>query len=315
MSQASPRLKKQPTYKSFAFQKSLRKKSLKLKTSGQLLLESWVFLKTHWLIFAKWIVLVFVIGFILFWHSGLSSNLQEKQETWREISHGWVAEIEITWRLLPELVSDFLEQLSQNLGWFIVLMLVSSLALFWLMRQLKAGVQNFKIRDSFYFGSAQIISFCLVGLALFLQFLPSLIVLDAVNGLREGGVLLSNLEQLGALAVVVFVFGFSFYWVLGGVFSLIIVSLSGVRPLQAWQTSLDLTRRSRQALIPRVLFLIVLSLLALILLNLPFLWLIPQWADYFFYFNNILIFIFAHIYSFLLYEDLLLNQDKIKVDD
>ena len=107
--------------------------------------------------------------------------------------------------------------------------LFASLSVLWLIRNLskQAGKGKIRVREAVYFGPAQLVPFITLGLLLLLQLLPSLIVADFGAQLRENGVLGTNLEQAAGVAVILSFLALSFYWLAGGIFSLIIISLPG----------------------------------------------------------------------------------------
>ena len=304
------RLKKQAIYKSFAWQKTLPPRKTNLKSSWSLLLASWHFLKANWQPFSYLALVILAIGLSLLW--GILPDLEQEQDLLRtRWGTDWRAEIAIALTLLPEVIGHLIQLVTQSLGEFTILGLCGSLALWWLIRQLQSSKTPTKlqIRDAFYFGPAQLIPFGLLCSLLFLQLLPALIVSNFATELRTNEVLQTNLEQAGAVGIILIAFGLSFYWLAGGLFSLIIVSLPRTRPLQAWQTSLSLVQRRRWPIISHLLVLGVVLILLNCLLVLPFVWLWPQGAHYIFYFLTIYLVILGHIYWFLLYQQLLAFKD------
>ncbi len=302
------RLKKEKTYRSFVLQKPLPAKKTDLKSPLKLLAESLNFFRRHWPAFGRLVLVFLVIAFVLFLSDGQNLDLKQiKKELSAQHGDGFRAEVSTALSLLPELINVFSQRLTQSFGWFTGLNLFISLSAWWLIRNLQSLKRRakIKVRDAVYFGPAQIAPFTLLVVLLVFQLLPALVVADFSAQLRDGGVLQTNLEQAAGVLIVLVFFFLSFYWVVGGVFSLIIVSLPGTRPLDAWQTSLNLTHRRRGAVLGRLLFMLLTLIFGVCLLILPFLWLIPQWAEYLFYLIGLISFIIGHIYCFLLYQDLL----------
>lgn len=302
------RTKKEEVYRSFTLQKPLKPKRAELKSPLGLLLDSLVFLRRFWSHFAILALVFFAFAGVLF--LGFSGSFELKAasaEFQSRHGDGWGGQILTILSLLPELVEALGQKLVDSFGWFVTLNLFLSLSLWWLIRNLrvrKAGVKV-RVREAIYFGPAQIVPFALLAFLIFLQFLPALVLADFASSLRGSSILQTNLEQAGGLFVVLTVFALSFYWTLGGVFALIIVSLPGSKPLDAWQTSLRITHRQRRPVFRRLAFVGAGYLLAVCLACLPFLWLVPRWAEYPFYLAGLFSFIIVHIYCFLMYQDML----------
>ena len=309
------RRRKEATYRSFALQKPLPTAQYQLRSAWQLTVASWLFFKKFWYYFLLIGGIICLIALLTISSGTAEINLAQEQVGLRQqLGSGWQTEFNIVLNLLPKLFTNVSQQVGQSLFYLFGLSLIASLIGWWLLRRLKEPNRQtrLKVQDGFYFGSAQLIPYALLIGLLFLQLLPSLIVLDFANDLRLDGVLSTNLEQLGALVIVLTLFTLSGYWLVSGVFSLIIVSLPGTRPFAAWQTACDLTHRLRWGLIGRLLVLGILLVAAVCVILLPFLFWIPQFADLVFYFIFGLLFLLAHIYCFLLYEDLLNLKTKME---
>ena len=313
MRSKSKRQKKEEVYKSFVWQKSLSGRKTNLKSSFELARESLLFFRRHYKHFSLLAALFLGLAFVFFLSAESAIDLKQMQVDLRmRYGDNWSAEISNTLILLPELIDLLGWHLARSLGWFVILNLLISLTLWWLIRNLRDAKRRkaIHVRDALYFGPAQIIPFTILVVILFVQLLPALIIADFGAQLRINQVLQTNWEQLAVVLVIIAVFALSFYWIVGGAFSLIIASLPGVKPFSAWQTSLNLTHRQRWPIALRLFFLVLVSVFGICLLVLPFLWLLPQWADYLLYLIGLMALIISHIYCFLLYQDLL--ADKIE---
>ena len=311
------RRRKEATYRSFALQKPLPTAQYQLRSAWQLTVASWLFFKKFWYYFLLIGGIICLISLLTISSGTAEINLTQEQVGLRQqLGSGWQTEFNIVLNLLPKLFTNVSQQVGQSLFYLFGLSLIASLTTWWLLRQLKERSRQgrLQVQDGFYFGSAQLIPYALLIGLLFLQLLPALVVLDFANDLRLDGVLSTNLEQLGALVVVLSLFVLSGYWLVAGLFSLIIVSLPGTRPFAAWQTAGDLTHRLRWRLTARLLLLGLMTGSVLCILMLPFLYWLPQFADLSFYFVFSLLFMLAHVYCFLLYEDLLHLKTKTSDD-
>ncbi|MYB40459.1 hypothetical protein F4X86_04305 [Candidatus Saccharibacteria bacterium] len=302
------RQKKERVYRSFVWQKPLPAKKTSLQSPLKLWLESFKFCRRNLRPFAVLAVGFFIAALVLLFSGGGNESLIAiRDEFSQRYGAGFAGEVSTSLAMLSESVNALVNRLTQSFGWFVILNLFAGLSVLWLIRNLYRPDRGrkVKIREAVYFGPAQLVPFAALGLLLLLQLLPSLIVADFGAQLRENGVLQTNLEQAAAVAVILSFVALSFYWLAGGVFSLIIVSLPGAKPFDAWQTALHLVHRRRLPAAGRLFLFGAGATLAVCLLALPVGRLLPQWSEHFIYLASSCFFVVGHIYCFLLYQDLL----------
>ncbi|MCY4088727.1 MAG: hypothetical protein OXF49_01170 [Candidatus Saccharibacteria bacterium] len=275
--------------------------------------QSLAIFRQHWTKFLLLISIFLVIAIILGINANIGTELASRQVSLKQdFGDGFQAEVDITLFLFTEFLQNFFNHLTEHLFWFLGLLTIFSLSLLWLIRNLKSAPtpQLIKVKQAFYFGSAQIIPFTLLALLLILEFLPVLIVGQVATQLRDNGVLQDVWEIWGTLLVLGVITWFCLYWILGGLFSLIIVSLPSTMPWQAWQTSFYLTHRRKKDLVRHGLFIVLVLLVGLWLVSLPIIWLLPKYIVYVFSFSSLTAIALGHIYWFLLYRDLISIQQK-----
>ena len=305
---AKKRLKKEAVYRSFVWQKPLGSRPTHLRSPGRLLLDSWRIFRNNLLVFSLLGLVFICLAYILFLSASPIVDLSQLQDELQlRYGDGFSGGLSTALAMLPDLFTVVGQYMLDALVLFAGAHIVLSLALWWLIRRLvEPGAKaKIRIRDALYFGPAQFVPFTLLAVLLSFQLLPFLIAADFAAQLRDNGILQTNWEQAGALAVVFFIGGLCFYWLIGGLFSLIVGSLPGTRPFEALRSSWQLAHRRRMAIAGRLFFMISLAVLGICLLCLPFLALIPRWAEYFFYLIALDFFILGHIYFYLLYSDLL----------
>ena len=315
---AKKRLKKEAVYRSFAWQKSLGSRPGQLRSPGRLWLDSWRIFRSNLVVFSLLGLVFICLAYILFLSASPIVDLGQLQEELRQRYGGGLSGgLSIALAMLPDLFTVVGQYLLDALVLFAAAHLVLSLALWWMIRRLvDAGKKaKIRVRDALYFGPSQFVPFTLLAVLLSFQLLPFLIAADFAAQLRDNGTLQTNWEQAGALAVVFFIGGLCLYWLIGGLFSLIVGSLPGTRPFEALRASWQLTHRRRTAVIGRLFFMFALAVLGICLLSLPFLALIPRLAEYFFYLIALDFFILGHIYCYLLYSDLLKTQTAKEDED
>ena len=307
------RTKKISKYQSFRFQKRFKKDDLSFISIHQIFNLSYNFIVAHWFKFSLLILIFFVLSLIL--GLGLSQDIDLEtsfdQLGNEQINTGFSYELGKLFEQFNLLIQAFSSYINDYLMWFMAVSFVISLSTLWLIRALKNNdnPKRVSVLSAIYFGPAQIIPFSLLAILSFLQILPSLIVADVGAQLRNNGVLQSNLEQFGAVIVIVSIFGFSMYWLVASLFSLIIVSLPHTSPWQAWQSGFNLVARRRNYLILHLLFMALATLVFVMLTCLVALYLLEHWAIYVLLTVTLLGYVFNLVYIFFLYEALLQSKD------
>lgn len=308
-SSSSKRLKKARKHQSFVLEKPLKLNPSNDLSLNQVIRQSLKLIKLHKWKFLSLSLIFMALGIIISYGLHQSIDLDSKFTSLEgsNIKTGFAYEIAKVIEQLEILIQSLLSYMMVNWAWFLVLILLISLSSLHLTRNLSSikDSKKVKVLDAIYFGPAQIIPFILILFLLFLQFLPALIVFDFASQLRNDGVLDSNLDQLGAVVVVLIVTSFCLYWVMSGIFSLIIVSLNKTKPWQAWKLGFNLLQGRRSYLLKHVIFLIVAFFLFTSLICLPFIYLINVSTIYILISAIILALVVLHIYWFCLYEQLL----------
>jgi hypothetical protein len=185
-----------------------------------------------------------------------------------------------------------------------VLMVVTSLALIWTLRQVFAGHKT-RARDGFYRGMTPLVPFVLVGLVVLVQLLPLALGIGLYGSVIANGVAAVAAERFlwGLLAVALSLV--SLYWVASSIFALYIVTLPDMTPLKALRSARDLVRHRRLLVLRRVLFLPAALLVVMSLIIMPLIAIAPPLALWvFFLLSNASIGV-IHSYMYSLYRELL----------
>lgn len=301
----TPRIKKEATYQSFRLQKRLPRDKKAMVAASQLMFQSWAIFKKHWRSL-QMLVLIFTSALVfLFLPSAPSIDLVDSQALLaRRFGESFWGLVQQSLELISQAISNFLDQAILSLGLFVVLNLIFGLILWRVMRYLSEG-RSIKVLEALYFGPAQFIPYLFLFVLVFLHTLPALIVSDLATSLRDSGVLTSYFEQTATFFIIAAIFVATLYYLVGGLYSLVIVSLSGVKPLEAWQASWRLVHRRRLKVILYLSAAVLVCFVVACLLLLPLVWLLPQVAHYGAYVVYLQILVFLHIYVFLLYQNLL----------
>lgn len=159
-----------------------------------------------------------------------------------------------------------------------IIVIICSLAFIWLFRQTyetKPSTIKIKIKQPFYEGMSAIIPFIFLLLLVGLQLLPMIIGISVFSVVQAGGLAATTTETAlwGTFALLLGLT--SFYMISASIFSLIIVTLPDMTPMQAYKNAKKIVA-SRRWLIMRkflsfsiLLILILGGLLILIIMVLP----------------------------------------------
>ena len=219
-------------------------------------------------------------------------------------------------------VGNFSPQLGETQQIYAALLFTLTwLAGVWLMRAQVAGGKP-RLRDALYNSGAPIVSTAIVALLIVVQMLPMAIgVIGYTTALSA--------ELAGVLAMVVFLAAFllialSLYLVTSSFFALIVCTLPGMYPLEALRTAAQLVINRRLRILLRMVWLIVVVLLAWVLAMLPIIlfatWLQSTWPQiswvpivpFALSFTAAASTVFASSYTYMLYRKVVDNDSSAK---
>ncbi len=186
-----------------------------------------------------------------------------------------------------------------------VALLVTSLALIWLIRQVYADFSvKLRVRDGFYKGAYPIVTFTLVMLVVFLQMLPGVAGLFLYNLVTNS--IASTLIELviwGLLAILLVMW--SLYMLTSSLFALYIVCLPDMTPMMALRTARNLVRARRWTLIRKILALPLIITLLWAIIIVPIIAYLPAAAGITFSLLSMFSLVVVHTYMYSLYRELL----------
>lgn len=184
------------------------------------------------------------------------------------------------------------------------LVLITSLAVIWGVRQVTAG-EIPRLKDSFYKGMYPLIPFLLVLFVLALQFLPFLVGNLIFNTVIQNELAVTVVEKIAWLLLFVALALLSAYMVVSSLFALYIVTLPEMTPLMALRSARELVLHRRWSVGIRLIALpIVLTFLSA-LIFVPLLMFATPVAPVLFVALTGLSLVIVHIYVYLLYRALI----------
>jgi hypothetical protein len=185
-----------------------------------------------------------------------------------------------------------------------ILLVMTSLALIWALRQSMAGTKV-GLKESFYRGMSPLVPFLLVLLVIGLQLLP-LIGANFLYGIIFGTDLaVTVLEKVLWMILFFLLIVWSLYMVTSSIFSLYIVTLPDLTPMQALRSARELVRFRRLIVMRKVLFLPLLLLILGALVMIPVIILVPVIAEWLFLILTMFSLVIIHSYMYNLYRELL----------
>lgn len=153
----------------------------------------------------------------------------------------------------------------------------------WLLREIMAGRRP-KLRDGLYNAGAPVVATLLLFIVLIIQLLPVGIMALIYAGLSSVGLISGGLGSMLFYIVASLVVVMVLYWISGTLLALVVVTLPGVYPMQALRAAGDLVVGRRLRIVYRLLFMVLVILLAWAIVMLPLVtfdsWLSSVWPPF-----------------------------------
>lgn len=150
----------------------------------------------------------------------------------------------------------------------VILALLIWLTTVWLLRAILAGHKP-KLRDGLYNASAPFLSTFLVSVVLVVQLLPVALAAIAFAAATASGLLEGGVEAMVFWTAASLLIALSLYWISSTFIALVVVTLPGMYPMQALKTAGDLVIGRRMRVLLRLLWMILIILLAWVVVMVP----------------------------------------------
>lgn len=184
------------------------------------------------------------------------------------------------------------------------LVLITSLAVIWGVRQVTAGERP-RLRDSFYRGMYPLIPFLIIFFILALQLLPFVIGNVIFNTVIQNDFAVTVIEKFVWLLLFVALALLSAYMVVSSLFALYIVTLPEMTPLVALRSARELVLHRRWSVGIRLVALPIVLVFLGVLIFVPLLMFATPIAPILFIILTGLSLVIIHIYNYLLYRALI----------
>ena len=194
---------------------------------------------------------------------------------------------------------------SQTAGAYqLILVVITSLAIIWALRQVLSGVQ-LRVRDAYYRGMYPMIPFILVLLIIGLQLIPLLVGATLYGIVTTNGIAVYFVEKLVWALVFAVLALLTLYMLSSSLFALYIVTLPDMTPLKALRSAREVVRHRRWTVLRKIICLPIILLVIAALIMLPIIiWLTPL-AQWVFFILTMFAVAAIHAYMYTLYRELL----------
>ncbi len=301
----SPRKLKPPEYKSLRPSKRI-KHPVKLPSAWRVAKAA---AKTLWQHKGLFLGITLVYGLLnLVLVQGLASNtdVTSLKNTLNLVFTGHLGSLASSLAVFAVLVGSAGNGSSQTAGAYqLFLVLITSLAVIWALRQVLAGTKKIRIRDTYYRGTYPLVPFILVLLVVGLQLLPLVVGSALYNLVVANGIAIYFVEKFAWALLAGLLALLSLYLVSSSLFALYIVTLPDMTPMKALRSARQLVRNRRWVVVRKILFLPILLLVAAAMIMVPIIiWLtaLSQWV---FFLLTMLAVAATHSYMYGLYRELL----------
>ncbi|HSH17921.1 MAG TPA: hypothetical protein VK978_00910 [Candidatus Saccharimonadales bacterium] len=185
------------------------------------------------------------------------------------------------------------------------LLLITSLAIVWALRQVMSGKSQVRIRDSFYKGMYPLVPVILVFLVVLVHCLP-LIIGGSLYGLVvTNGIAVTALERGLWMLLLLAGLALTVYLLTASIFAGYIAALPDMTPRRALRSARELVRYRRLPVLRKLLFLPLALLLVSAIIMLPIIWFLTPLAPWVFFILSMVSIVIVHAYLYTLYRELL----------
>lgn len=298
-----------PAYRSFRISKRLRHKRPKVAGSFRLLKRSIATLFKRKRLFFSIVLVYLVLTIVLVKGFGLTSNISELRDTIDELLGGNFSKFLSGVTLFGVLLSNISATSGgQASSYQLILLVTVSLAFIWALRHTlspESKKQKLTVRDAFYDGEYPLVPFLLVLLVIGLQLLPTVVASFLYSITISGGLAVAMIEKVLWIIIISLLVLLSLYMVTSSIFALYIVTLPGVRPMQALRSARELVRYRRGSIMRKLLFLPVALLVISAIIVIPVILVSPVAAEWLFFVLSMIGLAVIHSYLYILYRELL----------
>jgi hypothetical protein len=294
-----------PQYKSFRLSKRIRTTKKPLPSAYKLLKQSLKHLKQHWRLFGGITLVYAVLTLVLVRGLASSSEAPFIRDTIQDLFPGRTGQVAAGVTVFGFLIGSASTAPTEITSFYqAILMLITSLALIWALRQSYAKTKV-SIRDAFYKGMYPLVPFLLVLLVVGLQLVPFAAGNSIFTIVLSTGIAATDIEK-----VIWGIFFFlltllSLYLIASSVFALYISTLPNMQPLMALRSARQLVLHRRWQVLRKLLFLPLVLLVLSAIIIIPVIFVSTLIAEWLFFVGTMAVLAIVHTYIYSLYRELL----------
>jgi hypothetical protein len=256
-------------------------------------------------LFLSLAVIYGILSLILVQDATSSANATNLKSTFEHLAHGHFAALSSSIGAFAILIGSTSSTSSSTSGPYqFIVVLISSLAIIWALRQIVAG-KKVKVRDSYYRGMYPAIPFVLILLVICIQLIPFIIGAKLYTTVIVAGIAAQAIEKLVWFLVFAVLALWSLYMICSSLFALYIVTLPDMTPLKALRSARGLVRHRRWIVLSKVLYLPLALLVLIALIMLPVILVISPLSVAVFFILSLFALVIVHTYMYNLYRELL----------
>jgi len=301
-----PRRLQERNYKTLRLQKRIKPPaSVSLSPAWKLFGRSLKLLAKNWKLFGGIILVYGILNILLV--RGLSGGLDlaSLQSKLKSLLGGNLRDLNAGFVIFGYLLgnaSSTVSEVASTYQTFLVLYI--SLVAIWALRHLNERKAP-KAKQAFYEGIAPFVQFLLVLAVIFLQLIPFYIGNFVFQTVLGSGLAVTTPEKViwgllyGMLTLL------SLYMISSSIFALYIVTLPGMRPMQALRSARKLVRYRRFTILKKVIFLPLVLMVGAAIIFIPLIMLWTPIVEPLFFVASMTSLIVIHSYIYSLYKELL----------
>lgn len=303
----TPQRKPQPTklkrYSSFRLQRRIKAEKPIVLGGFKIFKQAFGLLVSNWKSFLG-IILIYGILNVILVQSFASFSVTEAKAALEDVFAGQWNQITGSFSLFAYLIGNSAATNTQTAGAYqFILLLITSLASIWTLRQVYQGVQT-HVRDAYYKGMYPVIPFLLVLATIIIQLLP-IAIGSYLYSYAANGAFLNSTELILWVAALLMLTILSLYFISSSIFALYIVCLPNMTPMTALRSARNLVRHRRWTVMRRILLLPVALFIVGAVIVVPVILYLTPAAIWVFFVLTMFAIPLAHAYMYRLYRELL----------
>ena len=220
-----------------------------------------------WLYFKALVILTLTLLTVI--GLGVHSSYVDMRDALNEVDLNWF------FRLVGMVTQAILTSMdvanANNRMLSIMLLIISWMALIYIVRHISGGRTKLKLRDALYNSSGSLLSILIIIMVMAIQLLPLAIVMISYSAVSGAGYINEGIaiENMAAWCIITIVGILTIYWMITGMLSLITVTIPGIYPLRAYFETSVLVSGRRVKILLRVLMMLVPLALVWIIVLIP----------------------------------------------